>query len=146
MKQYGGENMKKFFQNIGDRMRRWMVGRYGNDELSTALYGVALVLMLLSFFQRLRLLYAPAIVLWVWSMFRCCSKNIENRRVERAAYLRFKERVSSWFDVRRRAWRERKTHRYYRCKQCRTVLRVPKGKGKIKVTCPHCHTETVKKT
>jgi hypothetical protein len=91
-------------------------------------------------------LYIPTIILWVWSLFRCYSKNLEKRRKERAAYLRAVGRVRSWFSVKKKAWSERKTHRYYRCKQCHAVLRVPKGKGKIKITCPHCHSVTVKKT
>jgi hypothetical protein len=138
--------MKNFFQNIRDRMNRWMVGRYGCDELSTALCGIALVLLLLSFFQRLQLLYAPAIVLWAWAMFRCCSKKLEKRQKERAAYLRLTGQMRSRFQVMRRAWKERKTHRYYRCKQCHTVLRVPKGRGTIKITCPGCRCEIIKKT
>jgi hypothetical protein len=138
--------MKNFFSNLRTRMELWMVGRYGYDELSYALSGLAVAGMLLSCIPRLRLLYLPALVLWVWVMFRCFSKNIENRQRERAAYLRFTGHITGQFEVMGKAWKERKTHRYYRCKQCHTVLRVPKGKGKLKITCPQCHRETVKKT
>jgi hypothetical protein len=138
--------MKNFFQKINARMQQWMAGRYGMDELSVAISVVALVALVLSCFPKLRLLYLPTIILWVWSLFRCYSKNLEKRRKERAAYLRAVGRVRSWFSVKKKAWSERKTHRYYRCKQCHAVLRVPKGKGKIKITCPHCHSVTVKKT
>jgi uncharacterized paraquat-inducible protein A len=138
--------MKNFFQKINARMQQWMAGRYGMDELSVAISVVALVALVLSCFPTLRLLYLPTIILWVWSLFRCYSKNLEKRRKERAAYLRAVGRVRSWFSVKKKAWSERKTHRYYRCKQCHAALRVPKGKGKIKITCPHCHSVTVKKT
>jgi hypothetical protein len=138
--------MKNFFSNLRTRMELWMSGRYGYDELSYALSGLAVAGMLLSCIPRLRLLYLPALVLWVWVMFRCFSKNVENRRRERAAYLRFTGHIADQFELMWKAWKERKTHRYYRCKQCHTVLRVPKGKGKLKITCPQCHRETVKKT
>jgi hypothetical protein len=138
--------MKNFFRNIGDRISQWTIGRYGYDELCYALSGIALVGMLLSFIPRLRLLYLPALLLWVWAMFRCCSKKIEKRQKERAAYLRLTGQMRSRFQVVGKAWRERKTHRYYRCKQCHTVLRVPKGRGKIKITCPGCRCEIIKKT
>jgi hypothetical protein len=138
--------MKNFFQNAGARARQWMIGRYGYDELSSSASVAALVGLLLACIPRLRFLYAPALVLWGWSLFRTCSKNIEKRQKERAAYLRFLGRFRSGLDMKRHAWKERKTHRYYRCKHCHAVLRVPKGKGKIRISCPQCHCETVKKT
>jgi uncharacterized paraquat-inducible protein A len=138
--------MKNYFQKINARMQQWMAGRYGMDELSTAMSVVALIALVLSCFPKLRLLYIPTLILWAWSIFRCYSKNLDKRRKERDAYLRIVSRIRSWFGVKKKAWHERKTHRYYRCKQCHAVLRVPKGKGKIKITCPHCHSETIKKT
>jgi hypothetical protein len=138
--------MKKFFQNISDRLQQWMIGRYGMDELSAATSVVVLVGLILSCIPKLRILYLPILLLWGWSLFRCYSKNLEKRQRERAAYLRFTGRIKSWFGFRKKAWAERKTHRYYRCKQCHAVLRVPKGKGKIKITCPGCHCEIIKKT
>jgi hypothetical protein len=86
------------------------------------------------------------LLLLAWTLFRCYSKQIEKRQAERMAYLRFSGTVRAYFETAGKAWKERKTHRYYRCKQCHTVLRVPKGKGKLKITCPQCHRETVKKT
>jgi hypothetical protein len=116
------------------------------DELSTAMSIGALALLLLACVPKLRVLYLPALLLWGWALFRCYSRNLEKRQGERASYLRLKGRIRSWFQVKGKAWRERKTHRYYRCKQCHAVLRVPKGKGKIRITCPQCHTAAVKKT
>lgn len=138
--------MKNFFRNIGAKTQQWMAGRYGYDELSRAMSIAALVGLILSCIPGLQFMYVPTIVLWVWSMFRCYSRNLEKRRSERSAYLRFTGRIKGWFALKKRAWKERKTHRYFRCKQCKTVLRVPKGKGKIKITCSKCYSEIVKKT
>lgn len=138
--------MKKMFQNLGEKTRQWMVGRYGYDELSKAVSVVALVGLILSCVPDLQFLYIPAIVLWIWSLFRCYSRNLEKRRMERAAYLKFVGRIKGWFALKKRARKERKTHRYFRCKECGTVLRVPRGKGKIRITCSKCRSEIVKKT
>ena len=37
------------------------------------------------------------------------------------------------------------TYRYFKCPECKQKMRAPKGRGKIKVTCKHCHTQFVKK-
>jgi hypothetical protein len=138
--------MKNFLQKLTGRMQQWMSGRYGCDELSAALSVVTLVGLVLSCIPRLRILIVPTMFFCIWSLFRCYSKNLEKRRAERESYLRFTGQVRSRLHVRQKAWKERKTHRYFRCKQCHTVLRVPKGKGKVKINCPKCHTELVKKT
>lgn len=138
--------MKNFFSNLGAKMQQWMAGRYGYDELSKAMFIAAVICMVLACVPSLQFMYIPAIALWLWSMVRCYSRNLEKRRAERSAYLQFTGRIKSRFGVKKRAWKERKTHRYYRCKQCGTTLRVPKGKGKIKITCTKCHSEIVKKT
>lgn len=138
--------MKNFFRSVGAKMQQWMSGRYGVDELSRAMSIAAVVGLLISCIPNLQFMYIPTMVLWVWSLIRSYSRNLERRKAERAAYLRFTGRIKSWFSLKKRAWQERKTHRYFRCKQCKTVLRVPKGKGKIKITCSKCHSEIVKKT
>ena len=38
-----------------------------------------------------------------------------------------------------------KTHKIMRCPGCGEKLRVPKGAGKINITCPHCGTKFIKK-
>ena len=37
-------------------------------------------------------------------------------------------------------------HRYYACPKCRQPVRVPRGKGKIAITCPKCKERFIKKT
>ena len=36
-------------------------------------------------------------------------------------------------------------HKYYHCPQCSKMLRVPKGKGKIAISCPKCKEKFIKK-
>ena len=39
----------------------------------------------------------------------------------------------------KKMWKERKTKAFLKCPNCGTMLSVPRGKGKIIVTCPKCH-------
>lgn len=39
----------------------------------------------------------------------------------------------------KKMWKQHKTHAFLKCPQCGQVLSVPKGKGKLIVTCPKCH-------
>lgn len=138
--------MKKWFENTSYKIQQWMQGRYGMDELSNALSIVSLAFLIFSLFPSMRLLYLPAILLMLCSCIRCYSKNLAKRQAERAAFLRVTGRIKNWFTLQRNKWRDRKTYRYFRCKDCKATLRVPKGKGKILIHCPKCHSELEAKT
>lgn len=43
-------------------------------------------------------------------------------------------------------WDNRKLYHYYRCPQCRQKLRVPRGRGRIQISCPRCGTQFIKKS
>lgn len=138
--------MKNFFRNIAAKLQQWMSGRYGYDELSRGLSYVVLALMIFACIPHLQFLSPLALVLWLWIIIRAMSRNYSKRQAERSAYLRLTGRIKMWFSLKKKAWGERKTHRYIRCKQCKTVLRVPKGKGKIRIICSKCRSEIIKKT
>ena len=70
----------------------------------------------------------------IWSIYRMYSRNIEARRRENTAFLRFFSRLTD------------KQYRYFRCPQCGQQLRVPRGRGKISITCPKCHNQFIKKS
>ena len=138
--------MKSWFKNIGYKMQAWMQGRYGLDELNTALAVVSLGLLLLSNIPGLGFLYILSMALLIWSMVRCYSRKLDKRRSERAAYLRFTGRIKGWFVLQKRRITDHKTYRYYRCPMCRTIARVPAGKGRIRISCPCCTNSFEKKT
>lgn len=138
-------------------VNRMMAGRYGSDQLSLALMVAYFLLILLANLTRLPLLSYLALGLLVWAFYRIFSRNISRRYRENAWFLARWRRVSGWFrqsSSRFESWRsktlyrmnDKKTHRYYRCPNCKNTLRVPKGKGKIMITCPVCRTEFIKKT
>ena len=104
--------MKRWMQRLGEKMQAWMYGRYGYDELYKFLSITALVCILISPFVPL--LNPIALILLIWSMFR----NIEKRRKEREVYLKYTGKVKQSFKRRKNMWRERKTHRYFKCPEC----------------------------
>lgn len=139
-----------------ERLRKFMVGRYGADELNRFLTICGWVLLLagfvLSSIQKNAtqilgsLMVTLSWALLIWSIFRTLSKNTQKRASENYQYFVYKNKVVSWWKQRKTRWQDRKVHRYFRCPQCRTTVRVPKGKGKIRITCPHCKNQFVKKS
>lgn len=136
--------MKRWFQNMGEKMQAWMYGRYGYDELNRFLSIAAIVCVFLSVFVPL--LSPLALIMLIWSMFRTYSRNTVKRQSERDAYLRFIGKFKQFFKLRKNMWRDRKTHRYYKCPGCKAYLRVPKGKGKIEISCPKCKNKITRTT
>ena len=84
--------------------------------------------------------------LLIYSLFRTFSKRTQARAAENYRYFVCKNKVLSWFRRCKARWQDRKTHRYFRCPQCKATVRVPKGKGKIRITCPKCQNQFVKKS
>ena len=133
---------RNFFRNFSVKLNsglsRFMAGRYGNDKLNNAILGVGVVLCLVSLFIRNSLvkmiLTTLAFVLLFWANFRTFSRNTYKRYQENRRYLRLRDQIKD------------KEHRYYACPRCRQTVRVPKGKGKIAITCPKCEENFIKKT
>ena len=141
--------MKSFLDHVRYKIQAFMQGRYGMDELSYFLSMTGLTLFLLSVLIRpLSILYFPALAVLIWSWFRSFSKNIYKRREERNAYLEFRRRGERNRTVIRSMWRDRKTHRYYKCPNCGAIVRIPKpAKGRnIEITCHRCRHSFRKRT
>lgn len=126
-----------------DAIRRFMQGRYGSDALTLFLMCVGIGLNIVSMFVPF--LSFLALAIFVFAVWRMLSRNIYARQKENAAYLRSWQRVKSFFSgLGPRA--DAKTHKHYKCSECRQEVRVPKGKGKILITCPRCGKKFEKKT
>lgn len=138
--------MYGFFGRLINSFRRFMYGRYGIDELSKSLLITGIIMTLLASFRWLAWLSLPALLIIFWAYFRCFSKKFDARRRELYAYQRLRTNARDRVSLLRRIIRERKTHKHFRCRLCRTRLRVPRGKGKIEVTCPKCRAKVIKKT
>lgn len=122
---------------IRNAIQRFMYGRYGNDQLNLFLVGLYLLLYLVFLFVRLELLYWVSFALLAVTIFRLLSRNMERRRAENARFMRAVGPFLSWLRMRRTIRRD-KEHVYFKCPNCGQQLRVPRGKGKITVTCRGC--------
>lgn len=128
------------------RMAQWMVGRYGMDELMRAMMIVACVFIVVNFFVHSGLLSTLSLALMALALFRCYSRNHQARRKELDAYLRLMEKPKAWWRLTNKRYENRKTTLYFKCKGCGAMLNVPKGKGKMRVTCPKCGAVVEKKS
>lgn len=120
---------------------QFMIGRNGNDELNRFLLAVDMVLILLSviFSRGIGRIFSPiALVLLGFTYYRMLSRDLIRRSDENARYFRIRERVLSALRVRKEQWVQRKDYKFFVCPACKATLRVPKGRGKIKIVCRKC--------
>ncbi len=138
--------IKGWLQRMAFSLQRFMQGRYGTDKLSVFLLICSLIFVALSNFKALRFVYFIGLALVILSLYRSLSRNFEKRYRELAKFNKFAEKPRAFFTLTRNKWRDRKTHRYFKCKSCKATLRVPKNRGKIEITCPKCGQKAIKKT
>jgi hypothetical protein len=115
-----------------------MIGRNGGDALGRALLILYFVLSVINAFVASWILYAVACAVAAYALFRIFSRNLYARRRENAWYLRIQNAVKDAWHLQRNKHRDRKTHVYRKCKACKSVLRLPREKGKHTVRCPKC--------
>ena len=142
-----------FFQNIRNAFIRFMYGRNGMDYLNRALFFAyiglwlvsGLILPLLKLEKLAGILNIAMYILMFYIFFRMFSKNLYNRREENQKWINW------WWKVKNRsagakARHADKDHKYFTCKSCKAICRVPVGKGKIIITCPKCGAQIQGKT
>ena len=127
-----------------ERLRRFMTGRYGNDQLNQLLSTAALVLLILSLFTKWDITYWLSLFLLGLCYFRMLSKNTAKRYAENQAYLNWRYSLSLKKEQWKKQSRDRKTHHIYKCPSCGQKVRVPRGKGRISITCPKCKNSFIK--
>lgn len=131
-----------------------MQGRYGFDEFGKFLLITSMIVILLSNFVRIRFLYLAGLLLLVYAYYRIVSRNIFKRKRENQTYLNFKSKFTGKNRNAMKNWDRQKgtgysggagsgqnqnqQYNYYRCRNCGQTIRVPKGKGTLKITCPKC--------
>ena len=144
----------QFFARMRDAMARFMYGRNGVDQLNIAMLWVSIGADLLATIlmrQRNGLayvglaLYSGSVVLWVLVLFRMFSRNLYKRQAENQKWLQARSRRRGAASA-AKARRADTEHKYFTCKRCKTICRVPVGKGKVIITCPKCGAEIHGKT
>ena len=129
-----------------EKLVNFMRGRYGFDDLCGFMTVIAGVLVIVNIFTRFWILNILAAAVIVWCYCRAFSRNIEKRCNENQFYLRIRGKVYSFFRRIKTYIRDSRTYLMFRCPDCGQKLRVPRGKGKIIVTCPKCKKSIRKKS
>lgn len=151
-------------------MNDFMNGRRGVDELTTTLGGASMILALIGSIFSIFWLGWIALILVVIALLRAFSSNIDARERENEMFRDLLAKTplgngmpgasraqgpagnagASDFDRKKRTaqtmWENRKTTMYFKCKNCGQLLSVPRGKGRIRVTCPKCGTKVEKRS
>ena len=134
-----------FFQRLRNALSRFMYGRNGADQLGLCIIWVAILLDVISMLTKNTAVSGVVgmitTVLVLWALFRVFSRNVYKRREENGKYIRARYKVSAALRVRHERWVQRKDYKFFTCPNCKTVCRVPVGKGKIVITCPKCGRE-----
>ena len=130
--------IQQFLARLTAAMRKYMAGRYGTDKLNLAILGTALAICVVTGFVKIPLvnllMTAASYGLMIWAICRSFSRNTYKRYQENRKFLQFFDRLKD------------RDHCYYDCPRCRQNVRVPRGKGKIAITCPRCKEKFIRKT
>jgi len=113
--------------------------------LSRALFFLGAALVLLALLPGFSYLVLYAVFPLICALLRCLSKNWDKRQLELDAYRDVTEGIRERAARQRCRWKDRE-NRYFRCRACGTTFRVPRGQGKVRITCPGCQEQMVKKT
>ena len=119
-------------------IQKFMSGRRGADELSMALLIAGVVLSMLSGILGLRILYVLSLVVYIFALYRMFSKNIQKRYAENVAFLKFWRGGSSSVRQFFNRLKNMKKYKYFKCPECQSRLRLPRGVGEVTVTCGKC--------
>lgn len=129
-----------------EKLRRFMTGRYGVDQLSKLYLVITLILLVLSMFTGIQIFYLAAVVLLVYMYYRMFSRNVSKMYAQNQKYLNFRYKMTVKWNNTKKHWAQRKEYHFYRCPKCHQKVRVPRGKGRICITCPKCRNEFIKKS
>lgn len=124
--------------NLKDKFRRFMVGRYGTDELNRFILTIVLVMVLCNLFLRSSLLVWTELLLLILSYLRMFSKNTGARFKENQNFLNLRFRVQETTKNLKPRIEEARKYKIFKCPGCGQKLRIPRGHGKISIHCRKC--------
>ena len=123
-----------------------MSGRNGMDELARMQSWVVLILLLLGLFTRLGIFSILALALMIYMYFRVFSRNTAKRYEENQKYVNFRYNCTVQWNKKKTRMQQMKTYRFFKCPTCKQEVRVPKGHGKIEISCPKCREKFIRKS
>ena len=130
--------------SLKERFARFMQGRYGMDEFNRFLTGFVFVLLIANLFLKSSILNLITLALLIYLYVRMFSRNYSKRYGENQWYLNKKRPAVQFFQKKRSRAVQRKDYKLFKCPECKQMVRVPKGKGKIAISCPKCRKEFIR--
>ncbi len=131
------------------KLQQFMYGRNGFDGLTAFLAVIYLIIRNAAAFSRSFVLYLVSIIIIVFAIYRIFSTNISQRQKENDFFMKYYRKIAAIFKNSAQLSRERAqvrpTHKIYVCPKCGKHLKVPKGKGRIEISCP-CGNKFTKRT
>ena len=127
-----------FLQRLKESLARFMVGRHGPDNLGMFTLLSGLVVSLLGSFTGVGLFSLLGLVLYGTTIFRMLSRNNNKRIEENRKYI---DLTSNWklkssqFIKR---MKNSKDYKYFKCPNCKVLLRMKRGSGERDITCVRC--------
>ena len=119
-------------------------GRYGTDRLTFAMIILAVVISVSSLFFGASayiirgILSGVSTVIIILAVLRTFSRNFPLRQRELHRYMELEYKFVSFFKRFRKKADNRIRFKYFKCSKCGQKLRVPRGKGKLRVRCAKC--------
>lgn len=121
-----------------DKIQRFFYGRNGNDKLNNFIFFLYIVSFIIYLFVRHYIVIIASTVLLILYTYRMLSKKLYVRQKENAVYVKITTAIKRPFLRFFHRIRDRKTHVYKRCPNCKRVLKLRKVKGEHTVKCPVC--------
>ena len=126
-----------------EKFKKFMVGRYGVDQLSNGLNFIFLLFVIIGLLSKKSFFLVLALIPMIYNYYRMFSKNFSKRYNENRIYTNFMAPYYNWLEkitkkLQKQQNRDRKNYKYFTCKSCKQELRIPRGKGKVTITCPRC--------
>ena len=129
-----------------EKFLHFMQGRYGADQLYRVMLIGGAVLVILSNFIFEVFFLLLGWILVVLAFVRAFSKDYSRRYAENQKFLELTGKIRKVFGKQRYVMEQRKDYHIFTCPQCRQKIRMPRGKGKVEISCPKCHTKFIKKS
>lgn len=127
---------------------RLFFGKNGIDQLNIGLLVLAVLCWVLSGVMHRglgNLFHWACLLLAAIFCVRAFSQNIERRRAENQKFLAMTHNLRLGHNWRGKM-EQRRQYKIFKCPSCGVKLRVPRGKGTIKVTCRQCGASFEKKS
>ena len=130
--------------SLGERINKFFQGRYGTDDLGKFMLVLMLIFTVLYMLTGWLVFDIITIIITVIIIYRMLSRDYGKRSAENRKYMELTEPVGIWISNLRSG--KNSTHKVFLCPECRQKVRVPKGRGRIQITCPKCRHEFIKRS